>query len=363
MPHLGFLRAPLSSRSWFPFEWRPQPTGDRGFGENNRDIRLDFGRCLAALAVIYLHCSDRYTSISDPASRYVSYIVYSYSLFCVPMFFMISGSLLIGKPIRSFSVFFKNRLLTILKPFVFGAAFYLIWQIAYQHTLPPSFSSYIHDLVLGVPYFHLWFLPSLFAIYLTLPIMQNLSPSHSHGVVGTTATLLALSGLNIYLSLIHFGIDLFSGPTGYLPLFLAGFCLYYLIDITKRTACLAAIFAPLITAACIAIASAEAGRRAGWTFQGFSSPTVVVQSVAMFSLLLRLKTPEFLVTMVRRFAPNTLGIYIVHFAVMTMLIDRLYAVTEPPAILVMLIAPPVTFLLSYILVKAIHLIPGMKGFV
>lgn len=328
-----------------------------------RDPRLDLGRVISALAVIYLHCADRYTWVAHGAIRLVAFLIYSAALFCVPVFLMISGSLLIGKQIQGISQFVHGRLLVLLKPFLFGAIFYLVWGTFYQKQPPASFFAFAQSFLSGSPYFHLWFLPALFCSYLLLPFLQDFSPRNHNLAVFATGILFLLCALNIFLSPNGLSLGLFMENSQYLPYFLCGFIISRIFHVKTTVAIPLFLIATALTALLLAVVSHAAGHRSGFAFQEFDSPLVILQSLSVFSLILCCSARGWLYRISQFYAPNTLGIYIVHYAILVMLLDYSTNHLHVPALFTLTVTPLVTFILSDILVRALHRIPGLRGFI
>ncbi len=333
------------------------------FPDGKRDPRLDFGRVVSALAVVYLHCADRYTWVAHGAIRLLAFLIYSTTLFCVPVFLMISGSLLIGKRIQGVSQFVHGRLMVLLKPFVFGVAFYLVWENFYQKQSPASFFAFVQSFLGGSPYFHLWFLPALFCSYLLLPFLQDFSPRNHNGAIVATGILFLLCALNIFLAPNGLSLGLFMENSQYLPYFLCGFIISRIFHVNVKVAILLFLISTVVTAILLAWVSHAAGHRSGFAFQEFDSPLVIIQSLSAFSLILCYSARGWLYRISQIYAPNTLGIYIVHYAILVMLLDYSTNHLHVPVLVTLTVTPLVTFILSDILVRAFHRVPGLRGFI
>jgi surface polysaccharide O-acyltransferase-like enzyme len=93
----------------------------------------------------------------------------------VPLFFMVSGYLLLGK-VEPISVFFRKRFVKVGIPALFWTAFYLLWSVeAYSNrtmTLSHAILSMLKAIYIGDVEIHLWFLYILVGIYLVVPVLR-----------------------------------------------------------------------------------------------------------------------------------------------------------------------------------------------
>ncbi len=144
--------------------------------ENPRLGYCDFLRCLAALAVVIVHCAGRTLGQEDPASTrfFVLNLLEGVSRWAVPMFLMLSGAFLLD-PERPMST---RKWLGHLGRV---AAATLIWGFLYAfyttrgaHVGVEWFLEALILMVKGELHYHLWYLPMLLGLYLLLPPMRAL---------------------------------------------------------------------------------------------------------------------------------------------------------------------------------------------
>ncbi|AHV92316.1 acyltransferase [Bordetella holmesii] len=147
---------------------------------SDRYERLDAASWLAALAVVMLHSAAQ--TVSDPAiyasGGWLAANLYDSAVrWCVPVFVMISGALLLD-PQRPLSprVFYRRRLARIQIPLVFWTVFYLLWSTTLagfdQGRLDVSF--WPRKVAEGRPYYHLWYLYMIVGLYLFAPAVRLL---------------------------------------------------------------------------------------------------------------------------------------------------------------------------------------------
>jgi surface polysaccharide O-acyltransferase-like enzyme len=142
------------------------------------DFPVDLIRTLAIFLVILLHASNETLQMSPVPNGYwwTAVIYKTISLSCVPLFVMLSGSLLLQprkleEPIR---VFLKKRLSRIGLAFAFWTIIYLAWGFFISQQ-PLTLGNIAEATLFGVfsgSYFHFWFLYLIVGLYLVTPILR-----------------------------------------------------------------------------------------------------------------------------------------------------------------------------------------------
>lgn len=133
---------------------------------NKRIFLYDFIRVFACVLVVIFH------SPTDSTPGYLQSVIYKFSLSGVPLFFMISGALIL--PVRDISVQATwKRIKKVLIPTLIWTIFYSVLGL-YCKNLP--FDLYIKK-VLSVPFMYefnqtLWFMYALIGIYIITPIVS-----------------------------------------------------------------------------------------------------------------------------------------------------------------------------------------------
>ena len=146
----------------------------------DRYARLDAARWLAALAVVLLHSSTDALNLAESfgSTSWLAANVYdSASRWCVPVFVMISGALMLndGRP-TDLRQFYGRRVARIVVPLVFWSLFYLAWRnmLSWLDEGRIDWQSNAIVLAKGTPYYHLWYLYMIVGLYLFTPFMRNL---------------------------------------------------------------------------------------------------------------------------------------------------------------------------------------------
>ena len=139
----------------------------------NHDSAIDLLRIFAALGVVMIHSSGYYTFKEVPVniSWWTGNIFDSFSRWCVPVFVMISGALLIKTNTYSNpGIFFSKRVRRILIPLIFWTAFFIVFNIFRTNFF--SVNDIIASIYYGIPYYHLWYLYMIVGIYCVTPAIS-----------------------------------------------------------------------------------------------------------------------------------------------------------------------------------------------
>ena len=194
-----------------------------------RDIRLDILRSVSIFAVILIHV----VSIMDAQKNFETYYwstwilsILNESLFwCVPVFFMLSGALLLAKSDEPMHTFYKKRITKILIPTLFWSAFFLIYLIIYK-----DFTLYniIGAILKGKPFYHLWFMYAIIGLYIFTPFLRILIANLTQKQINIFLVLLFIFTIaNNYIgNYFHNQGNIFSLFLSYIGYFILGYSIY-----------------------------------------------------------------------------------------------------------------------------------------
>jgi surface polysaccharide O-acyltransferase-like enzyme len=290
----------------------------------------DLIRTVAIFLVITVHVSGQITNLwgKVPESDwFIANIYGGIARICVPLFFMISGYLLLPRS-ESLGSFYRRRMLKIVIPFIVWSLIYLGW---YCGNHPGMCTAPLIQKLLFVQgtYYHLWFMYSLIGIYLILPVLRLLVRRDADRkilwyLIGLW--LIFQSAFNFLTYFGHFRIGI-SAPlaTGFVGFFLLG----YLLGpwkLSRSMALLAAAAWVLATIATILgtyLLTRASGKFENY-FYGFTTPNVIISTVSAF-LLLKWISENWFGTfftnsrIIRNLAAASFGIYLVHVLVIEIL--------------------------------------------
>jgi len=133
---------------------------------------IDQLRVVAALAVVMIHVSAMHWGDTPPASAdWQAMNVYAaVSRWCVPVFFMISGSLFLAPgrtdtPAKTW----RRHIPKLLVMYLAWSAAYTVLSAVFQRTADPVFLlTHLWD-----GYYHLWYLLALAGVYALIPLLQR----------------------------------------------------------------------------------------------------------------------------------------------------------------------------------------------
>jgi surface polysaccharide O-acyltransferase-like enzyme len=283
---------------------------------------MDMLRIAAILAVVVIHSVGSATRQSGTgwhsAWWWGANLINTACLWCVPVFVMVSGALLLNPARRVASgPFLKKRAVRIGVPLAFWIAVYLIFQRQF-YGQDLSVGGTVKAVTSGDPYLQLYFLFIVAGLTALTPVLRRLI-EHSSRRELTMLTGGALAfGLGEHFVRELGGGGGFNAVTRFLPYvgyYLAG----YLITTFAVTARTQRISRWVILAGWLATAlgSALLAARYGWTSDGnflydYLSPTVMLMSLAVFTAA-RSWSPKHVSTQrMRRLGGATFGVFLIH---------------------------------------------------
>jgi surface polysaccharide O-acyltransferase-like enzyme len=347
-------------------------------GQKQFTLWSDFIRVVATFLVITVHVSGQITNVwgkVPEADWFIANIYGGIARICVPLFFMISGCLLLPRS-ESLGTFYRKRIPKILIPFITWSLIYLGWYCG-NHAGTCTQPLILNLLFVQGSYYHLWFLYSLLGIYLILPVLRLMFRPQADRKI-----LWYLIGLwLIFQSVLSFGQHFWdfriaiSAPlaTGFVGFFILGYLLgtWRPSRFMMTWSAAAWILATLATILGTYFLTRDAGKFDGF-FYGFTTPNVIVASGSAFLLLRWIsesrgfaspKTDHF----IRWLAAASFGIYLVHVIVIELLGGwlpgfHLDSLIGHPLWSIPLVTT-IVFILSFLIVRLLQRIPVLKKIV
>lgn len=334
-------------------------------------------RAAAILAVVVLHVSapvvGKFASL-DASAWWAGHLWDSLVRASVPLFFMLSGALLLGRR-EPLAVFFTKRLSKLVPPLIAWSAVYLGWEALRSESERPWWE-YLAAPLHGAVYYHLWFLYEILRLYLVMPVLRVFVAHASARELDYFLLLWAVVALlyplfklwtGFRVSLL--GLDAFAGYAGYM---LLGYRLVQLEQGRVRHGLAAAAFALgwVATLWLTAAASASAGKFDG-LFYEYLKPNVALMAAGAFWLMrafgARLARTGGGMGFGARCAQSSFGIYLAHVLVLELLGSgvlgfRLDALSLHPALGIPLVAALVLGA-SLGLVELLKRVPGLRAIV
>lgn len=283
---------------------------------------IDIARIASIFCVIVIHTVANIVVSSDlpQSTRLVANFYDSFSRWCVPVFVMISGALLLNKH-EPAETFFRKRAAHILMPMFFWTIFYGLWKIfkGFIKTKEIIFdtSETFYDFLTCGIYPHLWFIYMIAGLYLFTPMFRNVIQSISR------KHLLLIIILGFAMSASQTLFDYFVTesttrlfwitPLYYIPYFLLG----HLISTTKYNPEAALLITVFVISSAVTM---------GLTFllkqpypvedspypYDYLSISVIPASISMMFLLIKINKLRESSPTLRFIAKQTFGIYLIH---------------------------------------------------
>ncbi len=333
---------------------------------------LNILRVLASFAVVVTHVSAIVLYTATPLTSlawWVANLGESVSRWCIPVFIMISGAILLD-PGREYPpiCFYRKRIKRIFFPLVFWTLFYFgIRSTSGELTM----TDIVRDVLRGEPYYHLWYLYMIPGLYLFTPFLRTyVRYSSNKERIFLIVMTFILANCYFLINQKFFGNQnsIFTVFFPYLAYYLCG---YQLRLIGPRTISLQYLLAAVM--ACVLFIAMGTGvsvkifgMRKGLFLYNFLCPPVIAMSVAVFLTMYRLAYSQMLsrsamVQFVEHFAQTSFGIYLLHVAILRLLrqVIEQYNINNYSVFSVPLLAILV-FLLSYIVVSIVIRIPFLR---
>lgn len=286
---------------------------------------MDYLRSIAIIGVLFIHAAAPYASMYQKIdfSMWEAGIIYnSLARWCVPVFFMISGALLLGRKDEPLKDFFSKRANKILVPFLFWSVIYYLWRVFVIYSSSASFTEFKELFLNATIYYHLWYFYALISIYLLIPMFNVFCRHASQQLVGYTVALyLLFFGIFRYYDFLvpNTLVDYFPF-TEFIGMVLLGFY-FGRYEQSKRMRVFIYIAGIIGAAATILRTNAFAfdqGAFSSYAF-GYATPNVLAMAIALFVFFKYFITKK--QEQNEQFAPSRLlkqiswtsfGVYLVH---------------------------------------------------
>lgn len=284
-----------------------------------RNNNIDTLRTIATILVILVHIAGEYviSGISNSTydfSFWIGNVVDSFSRICVPVFVLISGMFLLGRK-ETFGESYKKRASRLFIPLIFWSIIYMLYSI-----IKTFVSSYILDieqivfeLMLGRPYYHMWYLFMLIGLYFIAPILNNNISIISRKNLWTTSVLLLIFGM------VNSTYDVFLGNRPFFILWFFNYLGYFILgflikDYVSRISTYILIATFFISGILISLLTYITAKYFGnMYFYGYLSPLVIIASLSIFILFQQINLRK---NILSRISHLTLGIYLIHAGVL-----------------------------------------------
>ena len=327
-------------------------------------IWISYLRVIATIAVVVLHVTSYYSSHFDkvPVNEWAcANFIDSIVRFCVPVFVMISGALLIPKE-EDYAVFIKKRFKRVLWPFLFWSIIYILFSIKESHDFLAVVKITAKGLLKGAS-FHFWYVYMILGLYLFIPILSRwIAKAKEYEIQIFLAIWLFTLFIDKYPRQAFSKLELmyFSKYAGYLVLG------YYLSTKTFSNRNKTIFFSFLLFAAGVISTSiltyyfSRQQHKTVTTFYEYLTPNVMLSAAAVFVLFKNLKLNNSV--FINKVSKLSFGIYLVHILILEKILDRFSFAETMPATLSIIIRSVACFSISFTVIYLLDKIPYLKKF-
>ena len=339
--------------------------------KNQRNIGYDIIRIVAMFMVVGIHSNlETFLVLFGKPQWYVVMAIQVTYLVSVPLFFMISGALHLGseKPMSIKDVY-KNRIGKQAIPFIVWSLVYVVARIA-MGKIPFSISAFT-DILHTPAYYQFWFMYTLMAIYIILPLLQSLLHNCDKRKMEYLLVLWFIFSSVIPLATKYipgFAISEHADLVvcgGYLGYFILGhYFNKYKQDVKVSTGALLWIAGVVVTIACSVaefLYSQKQGIRfEGYFYQTYLLPATVMASCGAFIVFQNKKWcfKEKTVSKIAKLSVLSLGVYYIHMLVLTVI--EAANILDASKISMLIVKVILTWAISLIGAYIISLIPVVR---
>ena len=335
---------------------------------SSRFAWVDLTRFLGAFLVVLAHVVT-YPNLMGKGTFWAQIFYYTITRAAVPLFFMLSGMLLLAKE-EPLGVFFRKRALKVLIPFFIWSLLYYYWNNTSSVTGVFSFLWVGTVKTLSSPRAaHLWFFYSLIGLYIATPILRIFTTRASKMdlLYFCVAWLVVVPIFGIlheqFSILVNFEFPFLTGYIGY---FVLGFFLNGL-PLTRRLVLWSAVILVLsFIFTFFAIYVGMQSPKYDQFYEQYLALNVIFMAASSFVLLKSLDhwIPSALQRWLVPLGGTAFGIYLLHVLVMDIfsqyLAPSLPFLQSGLTLFVMPVVAAVTFVLCLGVILGIQKIPILK---
>nr|WP_270619472.1 acyltransferase family protein [Paenibacillus macerans] len=350
---------------------------------HGRIVFADILRIIAIFAVINIHVTGSFSIASFTTTNitnwWVENIFNGLSKWSVPVFFMVSGMLMLSpNKNESLKVFFTKRFNKVFIPFVAWGILYEILKPRYMGT-EVTIKSVIKDFLTGSIYWHFWFMYAILVIYLLTPIIKSfvLKASKEVLIYSITVWFILSSILPLFEYILNITLDISTNISfigSYAGYYVLGYILYR-YDFGNKFkvliyagAIISAIFTPISTY----YLTKQNGGNLNAFFTDNLSVNIVFISIAIFMIFKSINWDKLfgrfsviLLKWTKIISESSFGIFLIHFIVLNELVRSGISIfkLDSPSMMRVPITNLAIFITSFLIIYLLRHIPVIKKFV
>ncbi len=322
-----------------------------------RRASLDLLKVLCCLSVVLLHSIvSRVENVDGSVSWWLANWLNAAGREAVPVFFMISGALLLRKDIPSYTAYYRNVLTRYGIPLFGGLVVYKALAVS-QGDPTPLAETVLYNFTANLG-FHLWFMWTFLGLALVVPLLRPMvvqeKPLSLYCILWCVFCVLApwLREAGIAIPFVNVMFSLFAGY------FVLGYCLTAAVPpVDVRLLAVGIALSVVGTALLTAWVSLDAGRLALQFYEG-PSPLIVIFAACTYKLFLQ-RFPGPSSPRLRAVSGATFTIYIYHVLALS-LVSRLIGPTT--LAMSVFVHTPLAFAACTLLYFAGRRVPYVRAF-
>jgi len=328
-------------------------------------VWLDNSRIIATFAVVFLHVAGFFLNAGmDSQYWWFGNIFSSFSKWCIPVFVMISGALLLSPDkTESMETFYRKRVSKIFIPILFWSMLYSLgaqWQGILNSKEIPILEFLNHYFFLQ-PTGHMWFFYMIIPLYLLTPFFRKIVANSTRREIFKLVVLSFMIAIfaSVYDTVRARG---YANITNWFYSYIPYYFLGYLIRTDKRCISKTILWSVFLFSSCLTtigyyiLSSLDAGTY----FYGYLSVTVIPASVSIMYLLKFWTKPIINDHVTRTLSLLTLGIYLIHPFFWSMTIKSGYITLDLNPAVSVPVTSIIIFSVSLIVVWCIYKVPYLK---
>lgn len=283
---------------------------------------IDAARLSSVFAVVLLHSAAQVVVGAEfgQAHWWAGNIYDGITRWCVPVFVMISGALLLSSSSdESLHTFYSKRLSRILIPLLAWTIIYILWDYLKGYSSDPNFDipKYVDRIVAGRPHYHLWYLYMIVSLYAFTPFIRKLVH------ICTSTELWIFVGLSFLIAILNQMYGLIGSSTKptmflgwflmYVPYYISGYLIFKSPNlIPKFVAVSVFVISVLVTIVGTYYLIDMMGMPKGLYLYRYLSITVVPMSLSALYLFKFADSSFPFSQRLSRLAPLSFGVYLIH---------------------------------------------------
>ena len=181
--------------------------------KKERIFYYDFLRAFAIIAVIICHVNHFFGPLVGTTQIVAQMTFHDIGRIGVPIFLMISGTLILNRPYPDLTEFLKKRFTRIIYPFIFWIILILVQLQYYRYN-----EAFLWNTFIGEPSIT-WYFWVLIGIYLFLPVLNSFVKEYGESglkyFLSIWFILMILKTFNAYPLWTNFDLSYFAGYVGY----------------------------------------------------------------------------------------------------------------------------------------------------